>query len=238
MREIIVDTETTGLDPASGHRLVEIACVEMINLVQTREYFHAYIDPERDVPTEAFKIHGLATEFLRGKPRFAAVASQFLEFIGDSRLVIHNAEFDIKFINFELGRVGLAPIEMSRVVDTLALARKRHPNASNSLDALCVRYRVNNSKRTKHGALLDSELLAEVYAELMGGRQTSMSLAVSAAKKVAAAKVREVRRDREKVLPSRLAPAECAAHEQLIAELKSSAIWLDYREKLGLAGSE
>jgi DNA polymerase III subunit epsilon len=176
MREIILDTETTGLDPQSGHRLVEVAGVELENLVATGRTFHSYIDPQRAVPDDAVRIHGLTTEFLAGKPLFRDICSDLLAFLGDARLVIHNAEFDMKFLNAELRAVGRDPLGMDRVLDTLALARRKHPGASNSLDALCARYRIDNSRRTKHGALLDSEILAEVYIELMGGRQTNLAL--------------------------------------------------------------
>ena len=228
MREIIVDTETTGLDPESGHRLVEIACVEIVNLVQTQSHFHAYINPERDVPKEAFRIHGLSTEFLRDKPLFSSVAAEFLTFIGESQLVIHNAEFDMKFINFELKRLAMPAISMNQVIDTLAIARKKHPNAANSLDALCARYRVNNSKRVKHGALLDAELLAEVYSELMGGRQTTMSLAQTVVKKATPVLARpKIVRIRDEVLSGRVSDADREAHAKVISGLKGP-LWADY----------
>ncbi len=148
LRELILDTETTGLDPATGDRIVEIGCVEVVNSVATGETFHVYLDPERDMPEEAFRVHGLSREFLTGKPKFAEIADQFVSFIGDARLVIHNAEFDMKFLNAELRRCGFPSIAMDRVVDTLAIARRKHPGASNSLDALCSRYKIDNSKRT------------------------------------------------------------------------------------------
>ena len=149
IREIILDTETTGLDPSTGDRIVEIGCVEVINSISTGQTFHAYLDPERDIPEEAFRVHGLSRDFLAGKPKFAEIAQSLVEFLADAHLVIHNAEFDMKFINAELGRCGVAPITMDRVVDTLAIARRKHPGASNSLDALCARYRIDNSRRTK-----------------------------------------------------------------------------------------
>ena len=182
MREIVLDTETTGLDPSSGDRIVEVACVEILNLVPTGQFFHSYVDPKRDVPDEAFRVHGLSAEFLAGKPLFADICQEFLDFIGDSRLIIHNAEFDMKFINHELQRIERPTLSMDRVFDTLSYARKKHPGASNSLDALCARYRIDNSKRTKHGALLDSEILAEIYTELMGGRQTALTLSTQTVK--------------------------------------------------------
>ena len=175
-REIVLDTETTGFDTSKGHRLIELGCIELFNRIPTGREFHRYVNPERDVPVEAQQVHGITTEFLVDKPVFSAIAQQFLEFIGDDILVIHNASFDIAFLNFELQRVGLAPISMSRVVDTLALARRKHPAGPNSLDALCKRYGVDNTRRTKHGALLDSLLLADVYVELLGERQATLGL--------------------------------------------------------------
>jgi DNA polymerase-3 subunit epsilon len=176
IREIVLDTETTGLDPATGDRIVEIGAVELINHLPTGNYYHQYINPERDMPAEAFNVHGLSAEFLADYPVFSAVAQEFLEFIGDGILVIHNAQFDMKFINAELSWMNRDILPMERVIDSLALARKRHPMGPNSLDALCRRYGIDNSRREKHGALLDSELLADVYIELIGGRQTTFSL--------------------------------------------------------------
>ena len=177
MREIVLDTETTGLDPLRGDRLVEIGCVEIINRMPTGQTFHRYINPERDMPAEAFAVHGLSTEFLAGKPLFAEVVEEFLEFIGDAPLVIHNASFDISFINAELDRIKRPAIPRDRLVDTLLLARRKHPGVSNRLDDLCSRYAIDNSRRTKHGALLDAELLAEVYIDLIGARQSQLILA-------------------------------------------------------------
>lgn len=176
-REIILDTETTGLDPFAGHRIVEIGCVELINLMPTGNVFHCYINPQRDMPTEAFQVHGLSAEFLSQHPTFSEVALGFLEFIGtDSKIVIHNASFDMKFLDWEIGQVGHPKIDRTRVVDTLEIARKLNPGGRNSLDALCKRYGINNAHRTYHGALLDSELLAEVYLYLRGGRQPTFLL--------------------------------------------------------------
>ena len=180
MREIVVDTETTGLDPAAGHRLVEIGAVELVNKVATGRRFHAYVNPQRDMPDDAFRVHGLSAEFLSDKPPFAAVASGFLEFVEQAPLVIHNAEFDIRFLDHELARAGLPALGMSRAVDSLALARRKHVGASNSLDSLCARYGISTAHRTLHGALLDANLLALVYLELCGGskgrcRSTSSS---------------------------------------------------------------
>ena len=227
MREIILDTETTGLDPSSGDRLVEIGCLEILNSIPTGQVFHAYLDPQRDMPEEAFRVHGLSREFLTGKPLFEDVAADFLAFIAEDRLVIHNAEFDMKFINAELRRVGRPPIGNHRVVDTLALARKKHPGASNSLDALCARYKIDNSRRTKHGALLDSEILAEVYAELMGGRQTTMSLQVE--EETVVRKVVTVSGQRTSALPTTLSEQEMEAHGKLVASMGEKALWNSFQ---------
>ena len=178
MREIIFDTETTGLDPATGDRMVEIGCIEMVNRVATGETFHAYYNPERDMPPEAEAVHGLSATFLADKPLFRDNVSDLLSFIGDSPLVAHNAQFDFGFLNHELGACGLDAIGIDRMVDTLAIARRRHPGAKHSLDALCSRYGVDRSHRVLHGALLDAELLAQVYVELTGGRQIGLQLAV------------------------------------------------------------
>ena len=177
MREIVLDTETTGLDPLRGDRLVEVGCIEIYNRMPTGQTFHRYINPERDMPAEAFAVHGLSSEFLSSKPLFTEVVEEFLEFIGDAPLVIHNASFDIGFINAELDRLKRRPISRDRLVDTLLLARRKHPGVSNRLDDLCSRYAIDNSRRTKHGALLDAELLAEVYIDLIGARQSQLILA-------------------------------------------------------------
>lgn len=174
MREICLDTETTGLDPKDGHRIIEIGCVEMINKVKTGKYLHFYINPQRDVPQEAFKIHGISTEFLQDKPLFADIAQPFIDFVKDAKLVIHNAAFDMKFINFELRQCNLEIIEREHVTDSLQMARNKFPGGANSLDGLCKRFGIDSSKRVKHGALLDAELLADVYLELTGGSQYSM----------------------------------------------------------------
>ncbi len=226
MREIILDTETTGLDPASGHRLVEIACVEVLNLVPTGRFFHSYIDPKRDVPEEAFRVHGLSAEFLAGKPLFGDICQEFLDFAEDSRFVIHNAEFDMKFINHELQQIHRPTLSMDRVFDTLAFARKKHPGASNSLDALCTRYRIDNSKRSKHGALLDAEILAELYTELMGGRQTALVLSTQT-KKVAKASVQTVS-PRSTPLEPRLGQDEAVAHDKFRVTLGDAPLWKHY----------
>lgn len=177
MREIVLDTETTGLDPKSGHRIVEIGCIELLHHAPTGKEYHAYINPERDMPQEAFNVHGLSEAFLSGHPVFADIADDFLSFIGEAQLVIHNAEFDMRFINAELERLGRPLLPMTRTVDTVAMARKRFPGAQVNLDALCSRFGVDNSSRSKHGALIDSELLAGVYIELLGGKQIGLALA-------------------------------------------------------------
>jgi len=184
MREIVCDTETTGLDPNSGDRLVEMGCIEMVNRVATGRSYHAYYNPERDMPMEAEQVHGLSAAFLADKPLFRDTVHELLEFIGDSPLVAHNAQFDFGFLNWELKACGLAEVGLDRMVDTLAIARRRHPGAKHSLDALCTRYGVDRSHRVKHGALLDAELLAQVYVELTGGRQIGLELAVESEESV------------------------------------------------------
>lgn len=177
MREVIFDTETTGLDPKTGDRMVEIGCVEMVGRVETGRVYHAYFNPERDMPVEAERVHGLSATFLASKPRFAETADELLAFLGDAPLVAHNAGFDFGFLNNELELAGRQPVGLDRMVDTVAIARRRHPGAKLSLDALCTRYGIDRSHRVKHGALLDAELLAQVYVELTGGRQIGLGLA-------------------------------------------------------------
>jgi DNA polymerase-3 subunit epsilon len=177
MREIVFDTETTGLSPHDGHRLVEIGCIELINRVETGNHFHRYIHPQRSMPSEAEAVHGLSVHFLSDKPLFAEVAADLIEFVADSPLIAHNASFDFGFLNWELQACGRDPICLSRMIDTLAIARTRHPGAKHSLDALCTRYGVDRSQRVKHGALLDAQLLAQIYVELTGGRQIGFTLA-------------------------------------------------------------
>ena len=225
MREIVLDTETTGLDPAAGDRLIEIGCVELVNHFPTGRTFHAYVNPQRSVSQGAFSVHGLSEAFLADKPVFAAVAEPFLEFVGDARLVIHNAGFDIGFLNAEFARTGHPALDMMRVVDTLSLARRKHPGAPNNLDALCARYGIDNSRRTKHGALLDAELLAEVYIELIGGKQADLNLSLRPA---VAAQSSIVVAARSGVAISRLTDAERDAHLAFIASLGVAAIWRDY----------
>ncbi len=185
MREVVLDTETTGLDPTAGHRIVEIGCIELENHVPTGREFQAYVNPERDMPPEAFEIHGLANEFLAKHPVFADVVQGFLKFIGDAPLVIHNAAFDIGFVNAELERCKLAPVAPERAVDTVRLARRKHPGAPANLDALCRRFGVDATARTRHGALLDAQLLSEIYLQLKGGRQPGLVLAGTAAETAA-----------------------------------------------------
>jgi len=177
MREICLDTETTGLDPKDGHKIIEVACVEMVNKVKTGRFFHKFVNPMRDVPQEAFRVHGISTEFLQDKPLFKDIADEFLEFIEGATLVIHNAAFDIKFLNYELQIIGKEPLEIKEVTDSLLLARKKFPGSPASLDALCKRFGIDLSKRTKHSALLDTELLCDVYLELMGGAQAGLDFA-------------------------------------------------------------
>ena len=225
MREIILDTETTGLDPSEGHRIVEIGALELINHVPTGRTFHAYINPERPVPADAEAVHGLSTAFLRDKPVFSRIADDFLAFIADSRIVIHNAGFDLAFINAELGCLGKSAIGPERAVDTLYLARQKHPLGPNSLDALCKRYGVDNSRRSMHGALLDSELLAEVYIELIGGRQTAFALTTIETRTTVDLQITAVITSRPRPLSERLTAAEIAAHTSLIQELGAAALW-------------
>ena len=228
LREIVLDTETTGIDHGKGDRVIEIGCVELINHVPTGKFFHAYINPEFPVSQGAFGVHGLSNEFLADKPVFAAVAETFADFIGDARLVIHNAAFDVGFLNAEYTRLGRQAIVLDACVDTLSLARRKHPGASNNLDALCSRYGIDNSRRTKHGALLDAEILAEVYIELIGGKQTGLDLTVRPsgrsipAFQTGAAASREMR---PRSFLSRLTDAEQAAHAAFVATLGPHTLW-------------
>jgi DNA polymerase-3 subunit epsilon len=228
MREIVLDTETTGLDPLRGDRLVEIGCVEMLNRMPTGQTYHVYINPERDMPAEAFAVHGLSAEFLATKPLFHEVVDEFLEFIGDAPLVIHNASFDISFINAELDKIKRAAIPRDRLVDTLLLARRKHPGVSNRLDDLCSRYSIDNSRRTKHGALLDAELLAEVYVDLVGARQSQLLLASEGEDIRINAAGDTPRRQRIVPLAPRVSEAEREAHRAFIATLGDKAIWNEF----------
>lgn len=221
-REVVLDTETTGFDPAGGDRIVEIGALELVGHIPTGQTFHVYVNPERTVPEAAFAVHGLSDDFLRDKPVFAAVADALLRFIEGARLVIHNAGFDMGFLNAELGRLGHPPLPMDRAVDTVALARRRFPGAPASLDALCRRFGVDNSGRTLHGALLDSQLLAEVYLELIGGRQPGLTL--DAARAGGAGEAGAWRpRPRPHPLPPRVTEAEAAAHAAFVAALPEAA---------------
>ncbi len=230
-REIVLDTETTGLDAKNGDRLVELGCVELYNRIPTGREFHAFINPDgQPVHPEAEAIHGISGDFLRDKPLFPEVAGDFLAFIGDDQLVIHNAPFDIGFINMELGRIGQPPIEMHRVVDTLALARRKHPAGPNTLDALCKRYGIDSSVRTKHGAIVDSLLLADVYVELLGERQADLGLAASGEQQRrgrAGAKAAQ----RPTPLAPRLTPEEIAAHEAFIETLGEKSVWASFKAR-------
>jgi DNA polymerase-3 subunit epsilon len=221
MREIVLDTETTGLEPAAGHRIVEVACLELLNHIPTGREYQTYLNPERDVPADALAVHGLTAEFLSDKPCFADIADALLQFIADAPLVIHNAEFDVRFLNAEFQRLGRPPLTGTRIVDTLQIARQKFPGAPASLDALCRRFAIDNSTRTKHGALLDTELLADVYLELMGGRQAGLELMTAARATAALAAGGRTPR-----APRAHAPTEpeLAAHAALVATLKDP-IW-------------
>jgi DNA polymerase-3 subunit epsilon len=227
MREIVLDTETTGLDPLRGDRVVEIGCVEIFNRMPTGQTFHRYINPERDMPQEAFAVHGLSSEFLAEKPLFTHIVDDFLEFIGDAPLVIHNASFDISFINAELDRLKMRTIGRDRLVDTLLLARRKHPGVSNRLDDLCSRYAIDNSRRTMHGALLDAELLAEVYIDLIGARQPQLILAESTSRRTGGT-VDMPRRQRIVPLAPRVTDADRIAHRAFVATLGEKAIWKEF----------
>ncbi len=230
LREIVLDTETTGLDARKGDRLIELGCVELINRIPTGEELHLFINPEgREVHPDAEAIHGISNAFLDDKPPFSAVADQFIDFIGDATLVIHNATFDISFLNMELERLRRPPITSDRVVDTLALARRKHPAGPNSLDALCKRYGIDNSKRIKHGALMDSFLLAEVYIELLGERQAALVLASRSETAVGtSAGRRQPARQRPDPLPPRLSPEMVEQHLVFVQTLGEEAIWRRY----------
>lgn len=227
MREIALDTETTGLNPKSGHRVVEIGCVEMINHVATGEVFHAYVNPERDMPEEAFSVHGLSEEFLRSHPKFADVVEKFLTFIGDDPLVIHNAQFDMGFLNAELERAGRPQLDMERAIDTVKMARQKFPGAQANLDALCRRFSIDNSNRELHGALLDARLLADVYLELKGGRQTGFGLDAvedSRASVDGAQNIQVETRQKREPRIFRPSAEELARHEAFIGSL-GDALW-------------
>lgn len=226
MREIVLDTETTGFEPDQGDRIVEIGCVELERHVPTGRTFHVYINPERSMPQEAFEVHGLGDDFLRDKPVFAKVGRDFLDFVGDAKLVIHNAAFDMKFLNAELKWMGLPLLPMDQAIDTLAIARRKFPGSPASLDALCRRFNIDNSSRTLHGALLDSEILAEVYLELIGGRQPDFGLTTAVKTSAAADQSTTWRaRPRPAPLPSRVSEDERAAHNAFVADMGDAALW-------------
>ena len=228
MREIVLDTETTGLDPfdTPAHRIVEIGAVELWNQVPTGNTYHQYIHPDRDMPPEAFAVHGISMEFLANKPRFSQIAQGFLDFVADAPLVIHNASFDMRFLNAELSWLGLPTLPEQRAIDTLLIARRRFPGSPASLDALCRRFGIDNSNRTLHGALLDSEILAEVYLELTGGRQADFGLGPAQTSPSRRAEPTAWRpRPRAKPLPSRLTEAERAAHDAFVADLGTNPVW-------------
>ena len=220
MREIVLDTETTGLDPAAGHRIVEVGALELLHHLPTGRTYQCYLNPEREMPEEAERIHGLSMQFLSDKPKFGEIAEEFLEFLGDANLVIHNASFDLKFLNAEFGLAGLTGIDLRRAVDTVQLARQRFPGAQVSLDALCKRFEIDNSARTFHGALLDCELLAEVYLELRGGRQPDFTLEAIAARKAEATRDRVARPPR----PHFASEDEQRAHQAMLERLKDP-VW-------------
>ena len=225
-REIVFDTETTGFDPTTGDRIVEIGMVELYNHIASGKTFHVYINPERDMPQGAYEVHGLSSEFLSDKPKFAEIVDDMIAFVGDDSLLIaHNASFDMNFINYELEQVGHAAIADDRVLDTLKLARRKHPAGPNSLDALCARYNIDNSMRTKHGALLDSEILAEVYIELIGGRQAGLDLSAHGSGGRQSRAGRQPVKQRPSPLPSRLTEAEITAHKAFVATIGDKALW-------------
>jgi DNA polymerase III subunit epsilon len=225
LREIVLDTETTGLDPAAGHRIVEIGCLELLNCIPTGRVWHRHVNPERDVPSAAYEVHGLSFEFLRTKPTFGALAEEMLGFIEGAMLVMHNAVFDFAFLNAEFERLARPLIRWDRVVDTLALARRRHPGSPCSLDALCKRYGVDLTEREKHSALLDCRLLAAVYVELVGGHQSRLEFAAAAGQGALLQTTFEGVRPRPSPLPPRLTAEEIAAHESFVASLGEAALW-------------
>jgi DNA polymerase III subunit epsilon len=228
LREIVLDTETTGLDPFDGHRVVEIGCIELVNRIPTGRKWHCHLNPEREMPYQAFEVHGLSTEFLRDKPRFAELADDMLTFIEGAMLVMHNATFDFGFLNAELDRLARPLLRWDRVVDTLALARRRHPGAPCSLDALCKRYGVDLSEREKHSALLDCRLLASVYVELVGGHQARLEFAANGAQAALLGANPYAVKPRPRRLAPRLSAAELEAHRAFVATLGGEALWLRY----------
>jgi DNA polymerase-3 subunit epsilon len=230
LREIVLDTETTGLDPANGDRLIEIGGIEIVNRIPTGREFHRYLNPERDIGPDAVAVHGLTTEFLQDKPLFRDVVDDFLAFIADAPLVAHNASFDLSFVNAELGRASRAPLSANRVVDTLALARRRHPAGPNTLDALCKRYGIDLSARTRHGALLDAMLLAGVYVELLGERQAALAFDGRNVRESTVRTGPGKAARRPAPLPSLLSAEDEAAHREFVASLGPNALWLQYAD--------
>jgi DNA polymerase-3 subunit epsilon len=228
LREIVLDTETTGLDPFAGHRLVEIGCVELVNRMPSGQHFHRYVNPERDMPVDAFAVHGLSAEFLNDKPRFVEIAEELLAFLGDAPLVAHNAAFDLGFLNAELERAGKTSVGRERLIDTLLLARRKHPAGPNRLDDLCARYSIDNSRRTKHGALLDAEILAEVYLDLIGARQAQLMLVEAGAAATGMHATVSSIRLRPDPLAPRLSTDEREAHAAFVATLGENAVWHEY----------
>jgi DNA polymerase-3 subunit epsilon len=225
MREIVLDTETTGLDPSAGHRIIEVCCLELDNHLPTGRVYHTLIHPERDIPEESTRVHGLTVEKLAGAPNFGAIADDLLAFIEDSPLVIHNAEFDLKFLNAEFAKVNRAPLPSARGIDTIALAKRRLPGARYSLDELCRRFNIDLSVRSKHGARIDSELLAQVYLELLGGRQARLQLAPGDSGNAGIGFIR-VARPRPTPLPERIAPEEREAHARFVAgDVEGDVVW-------------
>lgn len=237
LREIVLDTETTGLDHGRGDRLIELGCIEIVNRIPTGREFHRYLNPERDIHPDAIAVHGLTLEFLKDKPLFCAIADEFLMFIGESQLVIHNASFDVGFLNAELARIPRPLLRTDRVVDTLALARRRHPAGPNTLDALCKRYGIDNSERSKHGALIDSLLLAGVYVELLGERQATLGLGSQAAREQRTRTRASAARQRPEPLSARLSAEAEEAHQDFVKSLGPNALWLRFMaEGAGTSG--
>ena len=235
IRSVLFDTETTGLDPLSGHRLIELACIELRDLIPTGRTFHRYIDPEREIDADAERVHGLSTAFLRGKPKFgdADVVEAFIEFVGDAALIAHNAAFDRNFINAEMERIGRLGFVESRWIDTLAMAQKRFPGMYNSLDALCKRFRISLIEREKHGALVDAKLLANVYLELQGGRERGLDLAIAGTRRATEAATIVAYAPRPRPLAPRSTAEERAAHAAFVRDvLKDGAVWLEMELEL------
>ena len=230
MREVVLDTETTGLDPKNGDRIVEIGAIELFNHMPTGHYFHKYLNPDRSMPQEAFAVHGLSDDFLKGKPRFIDIMDEFISFVGDAKMVIHNASFDMRFLNAELKRAGGEIYSDQQAIDTLLIARKKFPGAQNSLDALCRRFSIDNSGREKHGALLDSELLSDVYLELIGGRQPGLVLRTEKGRNLEQydRPRGDVRKKRKTELKSLLTDIEKANHEEFLKTLGVDSVWKKY----------